>query len=71
MCALYSFKKKILGTVYVDVWPLLRKAKDVRISRVKATLLAEDPLCLSYLMVCNNVLYLSMKEREREREREE
>jgi len=64
MCALYSFKKKILGTVYVDVWLLFRRAKDVRISRVKATLFAEDSLYLSYVMACNKVLYLPMKERE-------
>jgi hypothetical protein len=66
MCALYSFKKKILGTVYVDVWLLFRRAKDVRISRVKATLFA-DPLYLSCVMACNKVLYLPMKERERGR----
>jgi len=70
MCALYSFKKKILGTVYVDVWLLFRRAKDARISRVKATLSAEHSLCLSYTMAYNKVLYLSMKERDRERERE-
>jgi hypothetical protein len=67
MCALYSFKKKILGTVYINVWLLFRRAKDVRISRVKGTLFAEDPLYLSYVMACNNVLYFPMKERERVR----
>jgi hypothetical protein len=68
MCALYSFKKKILGSVYVHVWLLFRRAKDVRISRVKATLFAENPLYLSFVMACNKVLYLPMKEREREGE---
>jgi hypothetical protein len=67
MCALYSFKNKILGIVYVDVWLLFRRAKDVRISRVKAKLFAEDSLYLSYVMACNEVLYLPMKERERGR----
>jgi hypothetical protein len=67
MCALYSFKKKILGNVYVDIWLLFSIAKDVRISRVKATLLAEDPLRFSYVMACNKVLYLPMKERARVR----
>jgi hypothetical protein len=69
MCALYSFKYKILGTVYVDVWLLFRRAKDIRISRVKATLFTEDTLYvyLSYVMACNKVLYLHMKERERRR----
>jgi hypothetical protein len=43
---LYSFKKKILGNVYADIWLLFRRAKYVRISRVKATLLAEDPYVL-------------------------
>jgi hypothetical protein len=56
MCALYSFKKEILGIVYVDIWLLFKIVKDVRIFRLEATLL---------FRTCNKVLNLPMKDRKR------